>query len=261
MFRQILQPPNPSFPLGEHLLFLQVSKDSGQVQNQIHGIFRDFIHGIGHIQQNGIQIVLLRHFPEYLADRQAVQAQTSALDHGNMRSQIRIGSVHLSQIILRILPVPFRMHSGIMQDKRRWKNKWIADFPRDNAHLDPLGRSVRIQFDDHIHVFPFLGFRQFFTGHHQKIQVAFPGLIAAHRRGAMQINSGQFFLQDGSGTVHKPRCDFRNAVMRQLQNIPDVFPLIASSLIMFSLRTSVFSHINVLIKRSGRDCSDSHCSF
>ena len=158
----------------------------------------DLLLRAGDVFPDGIQIVLTRHFPEHRVDRKPAKADAPLADHGKMRREISVGPLHFPDISLRISFVPGEMHRGKVQLEGRRVPERSAHISFHDAHLDPLvKRTVSGQFAVKLrHRVQKAAFRlsvRRFPDRDNKIKIAFRGIVAAHRRGAVQVDPDQVF--------------------------------------------------------------------
>ena len=113
------------------------------------------------------------------------------------------------------------MHPGIVQDKRGRVHKRIADIPGHDAHFNALGRTRCVQHHHAVQESPLVRIRHVFPDNRQEIQVTLFRLVAAHRRGAVKVDTQQIVLQDLPGAFHKQVGRFIPGILILKQPVPD----------------------------------------
>ena len=195
--------PLPAFLFGEHTALTQESQDPGQVQRQVHGVFGDFLIGMADILPYGIKIIRPGHLAEGLFDRKPEETLSAFPDDRKVGSQVRIGSLHLLNVVIRMFPVPGQVRFGKVQFKGCRVDKGTAEGGAHDAHFNAFGGGGSVQLHGHIHEGALDGVRERMPDEDDQINVTDCGMKASHDGRPVQVDAEKMVSQDVPGAGDK----------------------------------------------------------
>ena len=156
----------------------------------------DIFSCIFNIAAQTAQISLTRNRCKYIFNPFSAKHLSNGSGYGKMCSKIRVNPIHVRTVSVQIpLSAPF-VGIGKMQFKWRGMNKLPAKTFQNNAHFQPLGRTVCIQFQQKVYHLLLLLMRRCILHNNQKVNITALRIKTAKRNRTMNIYSDKVITEN-----------------------------------------------------------------